>query len=42
MFAHSVEFNSGIALGTVVVGYRIHDGKWTQIGKMDPQWPQVS
>lgn len=28
-------------IGTVVVGYRIRDGKWAQIGKMDPQRPQA-
>ncbi|PFX34858.1 Peptidyl-glycine alpha-amidating monooxygenase [Stylophora pistillata] len=28
-------------IGTVVTGYRIRDGKWTLIGKMDPQRPQA-
>ncbi|XP_046357220.1 probable peptidylglycine alpha-hydroxylating monooxygenase 1 isoform X1 [Haliotis rufescens] len=28
-------------LGRVVSGYRIRDGKWTEIGRMNPQKPQM-
>ncbi|XP_067666328.1 probable peptidylglycine alpha-hydroxylating monooxygenase 1 isoform X1 [Haliotis asinina] len=29
------------SLGQVVSGYRIRDGKWTEIGRMSPQKPQM-
>ena len=29
-------------LGTVISGYKVHDGVWTLIGKGDPQRPQVN
>ena len=28
--------------GRVVTGYRVRDGQWTEIGRIDPQKPQVS
>lgn len=28
-------------LGEVTAGYRIRDGKWTEIGRMSPHKPQV-
>lgn len=30
-----------IFTGRVVSGYRVRDGKWTEIGRKDPQLPQV-
>lgn len=34
-------FHCEIVIGSVITGYRIRDGKWTLIGKGDPQRPQV-
>jgi len=28
-------------IGRVVSGYRVRDGKWTEIGQKNPQLPQV-
>ena len=28
-------------VGTVISGYRVRNGQWTEIGKGDPQRPQV-
>ena len=34
-------FSSSFVTGVVVSGFRVRNGKWTEIGRGDPQCPQV-